>query len=680
MRVMKPLLIAGTMLLLHSSISRAQVLGRRVPAPIPEATLQALLNEASGEHAYAHTRYLSSFAREPNSAGFHRAAEYVADQAQKIGLSKVRIEAFEVPQPSWDVDRATLVLISPSQEKLADTDQVGVSLCRFSNAAEVEADLVDVGEGTSEQDYAGKEVRGKIVLASGHPMAVQAEAVIKRDAVGLVSYHANSFFGVRPSDDAVSWASIRPRMPGGEPAGFGFMLSPNDGARLRDRLRRGEGLRVRASVKVRTRSPGKIEMVTAELPGANPQNDDIVFSAHLDHQNPGANDNASGSAALLEIARTVQALIKARAIEPPQRTLRFWWVTEIQGTYRYFFDHPEEARKISFDINIDQAGGDKHYRNDLVYIKTPRWLPSFVDDAFDLICEYMQTYYADVYHAPSELFVAPTGRQDEPLTYRAWEYARLTDHIVFETAGMDVPSISLAYPSFHYIHTSEDGIEHIDATTLKRSVVLASIAGLYLATPSEGPRTPFESEVIARLRASELRTVLRAQDLLSESTSESVHDDYLRAAAMVRSAAELSHQAIASFARLGRNQGVAEATSNFSSSTSALRSAYEQRCQQLGVEPRPGDVPNRGEGLGLVIPRRIVELGPDYRQWLRSPLPDLSNDVATELKSFIDGRRSVTGLWQRLVAEHPEVTLEQVVAGVQALASRGWVELRQAQP
>jgi Zn-dependent M28 family amino/carboxypeptidase len=37
--------------------------------------------------------------------------------------------------------------------------------------------------------------------------------------------------------------------------------------------------------------------------------EEIAFSCHLDHQRPGANDNASGCVTILEVARTLQKLI-----------------------------------------------------------------------------------------------------------------------------------------------------------------------------------------------------------------------------------------------------------------------------------------------------------------------------------------------------------------------------------
>ena len=44
-----------------------------------------------------------------------------------------------------------------------------ITLAQDSETGEAEADLVDVGAGVAEKDYAGKDVRGKLVLASQQP-------------------------------------------------------------------------------------------------------------------------------------------------------------------------------------------------------------------------------------------------------------------------------------------------------------------------------------------------------------------------------------------------------------------------------------------------------------------------------------------------------------------------------
>jgi hypothetical protein len=87
--------------LLFPALSYAQVLGGKSATVIDEPTIRAILNEASGENAYAHTKALSSISRYPISQGFHQAAEYVASEARKLGLQNVQIESFDGDAVGW---------------------------------------------------------------------------------------------------------------------------------------------------------------------------------------------------------------------------------------------------------------------------------------------------------------------------------------------------------------------------------------------------------------------------------------------------------------------------------------------------------------------------------------------------------------------------------------------------
>src|SRR5437879_11319073 len=79
---------------------------------------------------------------------------------------------------------------------------------------------------------------------------------------------------------------------------------------------------------------GMYEVVTATIAGADAKlrDEEIAFSCHLDHQRPGANDNASGCVTILEVARTLQKLIAEGKLARPARTIRFIWPPEIEGT------------------------------------------------------------------------------------------------------------------------------------------------------------------------------------------------------------------------------------------------------------------------------------------------------------------------------------------------------------
>ena len=69
------------------------------------------------------------------------------------------------------------------------------------------AELVDVGAGIAEADYAGKTVTGRIVLAYGAVAAAHREAVWKRGALGVLS-HATNRPDVIDAPDQVAWGRL----------------------------------------------------------------------------------------------------------------------------------------------------------------------------------------------------------------------------------------------------------------------------------------------------------------------------------------------------------------------------------------------------------------------------------------------------------------------------------------
>src|SRR5215831_11629735 len=109
-----------------------------------------------------------------------------------------------------------------------------------------------------------------------------------------------------------------------------------------------EGYKVRSQeYVVQTR---KVKNLIVEVPGATWPNEIVVIGAHYDtvYDCPGADDNSSGVAALLELARTLKG-------SHPARTLRFvafvneeppWFQTDDMGSLVY----AQHARKLNENI------------------------------------------------------------------------------------------------------------------------------------------------------------------------------------------------------------------------------------------------------------------------------------------------------------------------------------------
>jgi hypothetical protein len=422
---------------------------------VPDELLHTILGELSVENSLKETAAIASRARYPNSQGFFDAAEYVAARAREYGLQNVRVERFPARTPMWDAAEQELAVVTPAPKTIPTV------LAQNSADGDVTAELVEASSG---------DVRGKVVLTDGEPDQVWI-ALAHRGAAALISAASGEYFGRRTPPDAILWG-MAPR------DALALMISRQSGEVLRSLLKRGP-VTVRVHARARRASPGAIGMVMGEIPGAQ-NGQDIVLAAHLDHQLPGANDNASGSGTLLELVRTANRLIASGKIPKPRRTLRFWWTTEIVAEEAWFRRHPEDARNILLSVVLDQAGGERDAENNLVMIGNPDWLPAYADDLTENLAEFVKERYAPAEHEPDPLLTAEGGsRQSLRTVY--WDYQPITDEVAFEAREVGIPGISFAVPSLDLIHTNLDTIDRLDPTWMKRTALLTLAPALYIS-------------------------------------------------------------------------------------------------------------------------------------------------------------------------------------------------------
>src|SRR5260221_757754 len=393
---------------------------------LPEKEVAALADELSGETAKRNLEGLARLHRQRGSTGFHAAAELVAERARAYGLSDVAILKFPADgkifygtqrsRPGWDAEEGELEEVKEARDvkevkeksaetsvKIASYRAMPIVLAEDSESADVTAELVDVGDGTKEADYAGKSVKGKIVLVGAQPGAVQDLAVGNFGAAGIVSYAQNqktAWWG--EDENLIRWGHLETFSRNKT---CGFMVSMKPARGLRERLGRGETIRLHAVVKAGQHA-SDYEVVTATIPGgdAKLKEEEIAFSCHLDHQRPGANDNASGCVTILEVARTLQKLINEGKLARPARTIRFIWPPEIEGTLALLnceplrgsggesgrfmpgpFEMnkaycPEMTKRIKAVVHMDMVGGGPATKAVFHVTHGPRSLPSFVHD------------------------------------------------------------------------------------------------------------------------------------------------------------------------------------------------------------------------------------------------------------------------------------------------------------
>ena len=435
---------------------------------IPDSLLRTLLGELSADNALKQTAAIASHARYPDSQGFFDAADYVAARAGEYGLQNVRIERLPASEPMWDQEQALLEVVeqaAPLLNRTVPTARIPVVLAQHSADADVIAQLVDADAGAP-----GEKIRGSVLLTDEEP-DVAWRRYRSRAPAAVISDAEGEYLGRRTLPDAIFWG-----MAGRDEVSL--MISPRSGESLRKQLTLGT-VRVHVDAKARRVTPGAIGIVMGEIPG-EVSGRDIVIAAHLDHQFPGANDNASGSGTLLELARAANRLISAGKLPKPRRTIRFWWATEIVSEQEYFRKHPEEAKRILLSIVLDQAGGERNAENNLILIANPDWLPSYADDLIENLAEFVKNHYAPAEHEPDSLLIADGGSHQSLRTVY-WEYQPITDEVAFEARDIRIPGISIAVPSLDVIHTDLDTVDRLDPTWMKRTALLTLAPAVYAA-------------------------------------------------------------------------------------------------------------------------------------------------------------------------------------------------------
>src|SRR5207247_890998 len=275
---------------------------------------------------------------------------------------------------------------------------------------------------------------------------------------------------------------------------FGFMLSLKTARGLRERLARREKIRLHAFVKA-GQHDGNYEVVTATIPGADPKlkDEEIAFTCHLDHQRPGANDNASGCVTILEVARTLQKLIANDALARPARTARFIFPPEVEGTLALLNGKPEFAKRIKAVVHMDMVGGGPETKAVFHVTRGPMSLPSFVHDVAWAFAEWVneESYKFAATGKAEYPLVAPEGGK-EPLRAEFSAYTMGSDHDVYQDSSFKIPAIYLNDWPDRYIHTNFDSAANIDPTKLKRAAFIGAASGYFLANLQDANAEPLK--------------------------------------------------------------------------------------------------------------------------------------------------------------------------------------------
>jgi len=380
-----------------------------VEAADPTTYAETITEAELKEHLYTYAS--DEFeGRETGEPGQKKAVEYLRATYEDLGIpaakkdgnyfQKVPLEVSQLPTGSITVNGKEYPL--------------GEGLLTFSKAAGTYDNIVYVGYGIEEGDYSdykGLDVAGKVILIkAGEPKnkdgsytfsgsdeksiwSNMSESIGKRmelassKGASAVFYFDESNYGRFKSrfDYMKNNDSGRMQLADDEEAGFAnFFINANLAKAMLANIEKNNTPKVLpVKLNIAIKSENKevdSENVVAIIEGSEKPDEYVVISSHLDHIgitangqiNNGADDDGSGTVALLEIAEAFKDA--ADAGQGPKRSVVFLHVTgEEKGLLgsRYYtdFDPIFPLENTVANLNIDMIGRiDPKYKGDRNYL------------------------------------------------------------------------------------------------------------------------------------------------------------------------------------------------------------------------------------------------------------------------------------------------------------------------
>lgn len=315
-----------------------------------------------GNNAYETVAFMDQYWRLAGNTGFNESIHRVEKILQQAGYKKeikgeadgpltYRIETRKMKQPTWEPVTASITFAGETVPVLTySSNRNMIAINSTSTPAEgVTVEIIDMGRGRKE-DFAGKDVSGKIVMAEGDIYSFYNTA-IQNGAIGVLAYSMPAYNQPEKYVNSIQFQGIPYKDSLNQK--WGIMLSYQAKEKIKAALAKGT---LKANVKIETRIYRADELtIVANARGATLPDERFVFSAHV--QEPGANDNASGVGTLAEMARVTAELVQTKKFTP-QRTITFLWGDEIVSTGRYIKDDSERAKGIKWGLSLDMVGED----------------------------------------------------------------------------------------------------------------------------------------------------------------------------------------------------------------------------------------------------------------------------------------------------------------------------------
>lgn len=386
------------------------------------------LPSASPTEAFQHVLVLSQQigSRPAGTPAYERATEYIAQQLERYGYT---VERESFPFRFFDETRPpVLTTLAPAR---TDLHPFTLVYSAPTPTEGVEGELEPAGLGR-EDDLRGKRLDGRVALIERGQIFFRAKVANAAAAGALAAIIYNN----RPGPVQQGTLLEESKIPA-------VTISNEEGQRLLQGLRAGP-LRMRLQVSSIVGQRMAQNVIGVKL-GTRTPKEIVVVGAHADSVkvSPGANDNGSGVAAVLEAARVLAHVATARTIH----FVAFGAEENgLIGSHFYTLSH---AGTIVGMINMDMVG-----RGPGLQVGNEGPDISAVDLA--------------------ERVALRQGMQ-----VRRFKLGQ-SDHVSFEQAG--VPSVFITTGDDNAIHTPGDTADRLNPTLVASAATLAAAVAQEMAT------------------------------------------------------------------------------------------------------------------------------------------------------------------------------------------------------
>ena len=700
---MKPFVTLLATFLLIQSHAFAQMDPFRYWTLLSKPVMDEIIGEASGETAWNTIVETGGYNKDRLASEYADTfyeSTYILNQLKAYGIANARMDRYPGGEV-WDGIKGELWEVSPARRKLASYRDMTAMLAKGSTSADVTAELVWIGQG-SEEEVKAANVKGKIVVTEGAIYTAHSNACQNAGALGVVAISQS-----RPHFDPIQipWSGLGGWGSNNKKMKFGFFITAREGEYLKKRLIHGEEITVHAQVEAKDESYD-LQNVTCFIPGTDPEADEVIFSAHLfeGYTKQGANDNKSGSAGILEVARVLHQLIEEGRIPQPRRNIRFLWGPEFSGTGPWVKNHKELMKKTLCNINMDMVGEwlskNQAY---MCLIRTTLGNAHYINDVMENYYRYVgevtreRIYGSRGISRVGRRILAPTG-SDEPFYYSIETHSGSSDHEVFNDWGVGVPGVMMiAWPDQWY-HTSGDRPDKADPTQMKRVAIIGAAAAYTIASADDAMALRIAGETASNGTRRLGHAWMLAQNAIHDATAESFASDYAWSMNKLETARKFELATLAATLELATDQKTMRA--NLKPMTAAIKAASAAHVQALEcqmhlkaaalkVKPVQPSLNSSEKRAARLVPSRTGKArAQGYMGWrgvfgeiddaMKEKFPFSRRDVASisELNCLIDGQRSVLEIKHLLDGQYPRQSkLEAVLNYVRLLEATGYVTL-----